>query len=311
MSVSDLEQYLLRDDIEAGAELLRQKAYRQSIDRIARRLLNNSFPQYLEDAIQEAEIHTLEKAHRHEFLAALFCKVLRQQGGEVTREPNSPHQIHSIPPAILERARQLSLEQGIEIACGAFCFCQEFNDASQPVTLLTCNHPLRKAVIELALGEDGVCTATLKEFYTWHRSVARNRILDCLRRYQSQALPSLDRVNQQGNRLIDSIPAEDPNREVEGDLDREPLRQQAIRCLHQIDRSFPNQRYFELYEKIYVEGKTQQEIAKLWDLPEYTISRRHTELRRRILQCLNHSGLQLPEVNQTQRRRRSQTDYDS
>ncbi|MGG6268613.1 RNA polymerase sigma factor [Leptolyngbya sp. AN03gr2] len=312
MSVSDLEQYLLRDNIEAGQRLLTQREYREKIHQVARGLFNSSFPQYLEDAVQEAEVHTLGKARQHEFLAALFCKVLRKQGGKVNRKPNSPHRINKIPPAILERASQLGSEQGIEIACGAFCFCQEFNDAGQSVTLLTSDHPLRKAVIELALGEDGVCPTTLDEFYAWHYSVARNKIRDCFRRYQGQALLSLDRLDRMKNPLIDSIPAEDTNRDLEEEIDREQLRQQAIRCLQQINLLSPDQRYSDLYEELYVQGKTKKQVADEWNLAESTISRRNTKLKQKILQCLGKLGVQIPEDNSAQqRRRRSQTDYDS
>ncbi|BAU13375.1 putative ATP-dependent RNA helicase [Leptolyngbya sp. NIES-3755] len=310
MSVSDLERYLLRDDIDAGKRLLTQRTYRESVRQIARGLLNRSFPQYLEDAIQEAETHTLEKAHRHEFLAALFCKAFRQQGGKVTRKRNSAHRINEIPPAIIERARQIGSEQGIEIACGSFCFCEEFNLAGQSITLLTCDHPLRKAVIELALGENGVCTATLHEFYTWHRFVAKNKIRDCLRRYVTQALPSLDRVDQLGNRWIDSISDEDTNRDLEEEIDREQIRQQTLRCLKQIDRLFPNQRYIELCRKLYKENNTQKQVADAWGLSEGAVSRRLRTLIQKIRQCLKKAQVEVPEDNQAQRRR-SQKGYDS
>ncbi|MBE9011999.1 sigma-70 family RNA polymerase sigma factor [Pseudanabaenaceae cyanobacterium LEGE 13415] len=315
MSVSELEEYLLRDDIEAGERLLTKNAqYRRSIRQIAEDLLFSSFPQYVEDAVQEAEIHTIVRVRRRDFVAALFCKAFKQLGANVVRRRNLSHEITVIPPQILDRARQIGAEQGIDIASGLFCFCQEIDYGDQSVTLLTCDHPLRQAAIELVLEMNRVSGATLDEFYTWHRKVARRKIRDCRRQYvrRSMLALSLDQpVNQPDETdrsLIDLLPAEECD--LDSEQEREEKRRQVIRCLQQIDLLFRDQRYMELYQEFYRRKKTQQEIADAWQVALGTVTRRHKEMKQRLRKCVENSQVQIPENNQAQLRRRSQFGYD-
>lgn len=318
MSVSELESYILRGDIEAGERLLLTNAnHKQRLDGIARELLGVSYPHYVEDAIQEAREHTIRQIRRYGFISQLFRDTFAQHGGRCIYK-NSICEILEIPPLMLELAAQQLLEQP---TCGSFCFSPEFMPPDQEaVRLLSCNHPLHQIVIKLALGDNGVCSQTLDEFYTWHETAARTRMLDCRRRYNRQnnrrrgGLVSLDQTADDETSLLESFVAPQ-SRTPEEFVDRQLIQEQLIRCLEELDRLHPSERYLDFYREHYLNDKTQKQIAEEWGMTEGGISKRHKRLLEKLKgQLLERTVDRPPQpvrpVNVAKSRQRSQKGYE-
>ena len=130
----------------------------------------------------------------------------------------------------------------------------------------------------------GKCsTEGVKEFYYWVAKVAKNAIIDLVRRETHQNCESLNQ-NIPGTDLLlqDTVP---DKFDLQSAIEFKDLLVRTIEAINQLERCYPKLGYVQLWLGL-VNGKTQSEIAIQLGVNQGTISKRLKDLRKHIAQML-------------------------
>ena len=293
MSVHYLEQYLLADDLHAGAKLLEYRPnqtseyrrYRNTVSRIARertRFCSHHF----DDVVQEAHIRVLNQVQCSKFISAFFCRAFRAQGGSINLAEPHLFEVLKVPIVIQRRAAQLYSEEPLRLQYERVCFNQQYANISQSAALLlTCTHPLRSVTIELALGSAGVSNETLQQFYRWATRTAQNRIIDCIRAIQREQTNQSSIVTALSASFQDNIDSYDNTADADIEID------DITELVASLDQIAPHKQYLQLWHGL-VEKKPQKQIALDLSVSQSEITKRKQELKFYMMEWL---GLISPE----------------
>ncbi len=304
MSVVDLRQYLMHDDIDAGNRLLDTDKHRNRIDCIARSL-TRPCPHHLEAVTQAAHLHVLEQVQGCKFISSFFRWALAEQGGRIAAINRSQFKILEVPAVIQHRAAQLCLEN-LPVLSRYEQVC--FDNSSNPsIVCLTCTHPLRIATIDLALSETG--DQKLREFYSWAGVVAGNHIRDYLRKQRRDN----ERIRQP--RQVD---LEDQVSEVEllssGKSAWDVVEDwEYVEQVEAIDRAFPHKQYGVIWRDA-AAGTLKSNTAIALSISTSEISKRMKELgillaeRQGRIDAATSERLR-KNIRRSPPRNRSDTDY--
>lgn len=123
----------------------------------------------------------------------------------------------------------------------------------------------------------------LQEFYRWTATVARFEIIDLVRREVHRTCISLDGTLP-GTTVRLSETIADPFDAMET-VERSDVVLRAIEAIVKLDRQFPDRAYYQLWQGR-VLGKSQTQIAAELGLTQGTVSKRWTELVRRLIDAL-------------------------
>lgn len=281
MSVHYLERYLLRDDLRAGATLLKPypnqtreyRQYRSAVKRIAKKL-TRFCPYHFEDVVQEAQMRVLTQVQCAKFISAFFCRAFRAQGGRINAAEPHLFEILEVPKVIQRRAARLYPEEPLRPQYERVCFHPQYVNLAPSALLLTYTHPLRSVTIDLALGAAGVSDDTLQAFYKWATKTAQNRIIDYIRAVH----------REQTNQTIfpdDSESLRD-DRDPDSIADLEDYIRELVETL---DRKYPRKQYLQLWRELDA-GKTQRQIAIESGISQAEINKRKQELKFYVMEWL-------------------------
>jgi RNA polymerase sigma factor (sigma-70 family) len=123
----------------------------------------------------------------------------------------------------------------------------------------------------------------VKEFYHWAAKVAKNAIIDLVRKEKHQKWQSLDQ-NIPGTNvsLVDTVADKFDLPEA---IEYEDLLLKTIQIIEQLDLLYPERGYLQLWEGL-KQGKNQSQLAAELNLNQGTISKRRKELSLKVAQML-------------------------
>ncbi|MFH7026775.1 MAG: sigma-70 family RNA polymerase sigma factor [Heteroscytonema crispum UTEX LB 1556] len=146
-----------------------------------------------------------------------------------------------------------------------------------------------------------------KEFYHWAFKVAKNAIIDLVRKEKLYKCQSLDqKIPGTDLSLLDTVPDDFDLPEA---IEYKDLLQRAIAAIKELEQYYPDRGYLKLWQGL-KQGKNQSQLAAELGLNQGTISKRQKELCQRVAQKLGlfateniKQELQVIRQTQTQRKR--------
>lgn len=123
----------------------------------------------------------------------------------------------------------------------------------------------------------------LQQFYHWAAKVAKNAIIDLVRKEKHQNYQSLDQdLPGTDLSLLDTV-ADDFD--LLSAVEFKDLWLRTIEAIKQLEQNYPTRRYLKLWQGL-KQGKTESEIATEFGVTQSTISKRKKELCQRVAQML-------------------------
>jgi RNA polymerase sporulation-specific sigma factor len=145
------------------------------------------------------------------------------------------------------------------------------------------------------------CQQGVKAFYHWAAKVAKNAIIDLVRKEKNQQWQSLyQNIPGTDMSLIDTIADE---WDVQDALEFKDLLLRTIEAIKELDMLYPERGYFKLWTGL-KQGKIQSQLAVDLGCDQSTISKRRQELCQRVAQKLGM--LEVAQVKQKIRNNRQQ-----
>ncbi|MBW4672095.1 MAG: sigma-70 family RNA polymerase sigma factor [Cyanomargarita calcarea GSE-NOS-MK-12-04C] len=146
----------------------------------------------------------------------------------------------------------------------------------------------------------------VKEFYHWAAKVAKNAIIDLVRKEKHQKWQSLDQ-NIPGTNvsLVDTVADKFDLPEA---IEYKDLLLKTIQVIEQLDLLYPERGYLQLWEGL-KQGKNQSQLAGELNLNQGTISKRRKELSLKVGQMLGLFEVDdiKQELQKNRQQRRSNT----
>ncbi len=123
----------------------------------------------------------------------------------------------------------------------------------------------------------------VREFYHWAAKVAKNAIIDLVRKEKHQKWQSLDQ-NIPGTNvsLVDTVA---DKFDLPKTIEYKDLLLKTIQVIEQLDLLYPERGYLQLWEGL-KQGKNQSQLAIELNLNQGTISKRRKELSLKIAEML-------------------------
>jgi RNA polymerase sigma factor (sigma-70 family) len=141
----------------------------------------------------------------------------------------------------------------------------------------------------------------VEQFYHWATTVAKCEMIDFVRKERLRNCQSLDcNIPQTDIPLLDTIPDEYNALDA---VERADLIIQAIETIHQLDQSYPHQKYLQLWQSK-IDGKTQTQVAAELGISQSEVCKRWQELVERITVMLGL--LEFEDVKRNQQAIRKQ-----
>ena len=123
----------------------------------------------------------------------------------------------------------------------------------------------------------------IEQFYHWATTVAKCEMIDFVRQERLRNCQSLDcNIPQTDIPLLDTIPDE---YNILDAAERADLIIKAIETIHQLDQSYPHQKYLQLWQSK-IDEKTQTQFAAELGISQSEVCKRWQELVERIAEAL-------------------------
>ncbi|MBD2414819.1 RNA polymerase subunit sigma-70 [Nostoc calcicola FACHB-389] len=123
----------------------------------------------------------------------------------------------------------------------------------------------------------------VEQFYHWATTVAKCEMIDSVRKEKQRNCQSLDcNIPETDISLLDTIPDEYNALDA---VERADLIIKSIETIHQLDQSYPHQKYLQLWQSK-IDEKTQTQIAAELGISQSEVCKRWQELVECIAEAL-------------------------